>query len=368
MMRYIFCFFALFFISVQFALASTVVRTGDTVAVDTDQKVEGNFYILASTALLSGASEGDVTAVAAKFNLTGPVAEDVLALALSANIDADVSGDVRVIAADTVIDGQVSGGLVVVAGDLKVLSGAKIDGDVLFVGGNATIEGVVTGQVLGHYESLRIDGAVGAVDVVTQNLQIGDRANITGDIRYQSNTELVRGTGAIIAGAITRSDVAVATHTSNNHKTIATMFLVSLFTVVVIYLFARKILNKLAHSVEHNTLELAMLGLAVIIFVPFIAVVLLVTILGSVLGVLLFSLYVVTVVIAFTFLPVVLYAFVMHILRKPPTVQLTALFLGTIGMYVLSLVPVVGIISLLLVFSITVGWLTRTAYRLLRRG
>ena len=57
---------ALFTILPFIALAETVVRTGDSVSVEKDQRIEGDFYTAGSILNISGEINGDLSAVAGK--------------------------------------------------------------------------------------------------------------------------------------------------------------------------------------------------------------------------------------------------------------------------------------------------------------
>src|SRR3989344_4713335 len=91
------------------ALASSVMRTGEAVSVAADQAVEGDFYGLGNDVTVSG----------------------------------EVTDDLLVMAGEVTVAGEVQGDLVVLAGTLKVLSTAKISGDILFFGTDAEISGEV---------------------------------------------------------------------------------------------------------------------------------------------------------------------------------------------------------------------------------
>src|SRR3989344_5008966 len=138
------------------ALASSVMRTGEAVSVAADQAVEGDFYGLGN---------------------------------------------------DVTVAGEVQGDLVVLAGTLKVLSTAKISGDILFFGTDAEISGEVGKSIFGTSERMRVEGVVsGDIDVKTGTLTLGERADITGMVKYASSNEIVRAQNARVAGQVIQNE------------------------------------------------------------------------------------------------------------------------------------------------------------------
>ena len=76
----------------------------------------------------------------------------------------------------------------------------------------------VGGKVLGTAERVRINSAVaGGVDISTPNLTLGEQANITGDVRYVSDSELVRATGAVVTGVVSNVSSVPSRRSSARH-------------------------------------------------------------------------------------------------------------------------------------------------------
>jgi cytoskeletal protein CcmA (bactofilin family) len=214
----------------QMVSAETIVRTGDSVSLAQNQTVEGDFYGLGSTVALSGTVTGDALIMGGTVTVNGSVAQDLFAVGGTVNVSAPISDDVRIISGDVTISEPIAGSVVVVGGRLNILSSATIGGDVLFYGGDATIEAEVGGKVLGNAERIRIDGVVkGGVDVTSPFLTLGERADITGDVRYVSQAELTRAAGAVVTGSVSKNDIPQASGSvATDLRAAAIMFLISL--------------------------------------------------------------------------------------------------------------------------------------------
>ena len=94
-----------------------------------------------------------------------------------------------------------------IAKTLKVLSTAKVGGDILFFGTNADISGTVGGDIFGTNEKIRVDGEVkGNIDITTAALTLGEKANIGGGVKYSSFNEITRAQNAHVTKDVVRND------------------------------------------------------------------------------------------------------------------------------------------------------------------
>ena len=360
------CLFAIFLLPVT-AFASTVVRTGDTVSVLADQRVEGNFYVLANSLSLSGPVAGDVVAgVLGSMNINAPVEHDLLLIGGSVGINASVTEDVRVIAGDVTISESVGGSVLVIGGRVKILSTATIAGDVLVVAGEAVIEGTVKGQLLGTAEGVRIDGAVSSIDMDVVRLTLGDRAVVSGDIVYTSAEELVRAPGAVVEGAITKSDVASEPVVS--YRDAAMMFLVSLFASLSLFLVGRKLVVRYARVATQNIAKSAFVGFGVLVTVPIAIVILMVSVLGLFLGLIGLALFALMIFLALPLLNIVAGGLIARTFMHTTEVNVLTVTLGALAVQVMLFVPILGAVLLFLLFLTAVGGLGIALYNAVRRS
>jgi cytoskeletal protein CcmA (bactofilin family) len=345
--------------------AATVVRTGETVSVTSEQRVEGNFYALGSSLSLSGPVEGDVVAAAGTVSVNAPVAHDVLVLGGTVGVNASVTEDVRIVAGDVTIKESVGGSVFVLGGRLSVLSTATIAGDILVVAGDVLIEGTVNGQVLGVAERIRVDGAVAGIDVDTVALTLGDRAVISGDVLYTSAEEMVRAPGAEVSGTVVRSD-AVTESTDLSYRSAALAFLVSLFASLSLYLVARRPLALYARQATDNIAREAFIGFALLVTVPVAVVVLMVSVLGLFLGLIGLAVFLMTVILALPLMNIITGVLIGRTFQNTHEVNILLITLGALTVQVMLFVPIIGPILLFILFLATFGGVATGLYRLLR--
>lgn len=349
----------------SFANASSVMRTGESINVAVDQAVEGDFYGVANTVVISGEVTEDLLLAAGKINLNGQTGGDLAAITGSAHISGVVGDDMRVVAGEVTIEGEVTGDLVVLSGTLNVLSTASVSGDILFFGDSATISGNVGKSIYGVSESIRIDGVVGGdVDVKTLALTLGDRAEVSGMVKYISTNELVRSPQARVVGKIVKNDpVAVDVPTV---KDILVPFLILLFAALVWQFMFNKLLSKVVNQGVGYPGRSFLIGLGIMFVVPVVSVILIASALGSLLGATLLFMYVVLILMSVTFGGVLLGAYIYKLLSKSPVVNIPLVILGTATFFALLFVPFLGVVAFITLQLIALGALATHLYRSVR--
>ncbi len=347
------------------ASASTVVRTGEVVSLAADQVVEGDFYGLGSTAAVSGEVTEDLLLFGGTVTVNGEVGADMAIVGGSVDIHGTVQDDVRVIGGTVVVAGTIEGNLVVVASELKVLSTAVIGGDLMFFGGSADLSGSVGNDVLGTSERLRIDGAVGGdVDVKVGSVVVGDRAEISGRLSYDSAQELVRSQNAVIKGDIVRSEATVAPE--NGLRSLVVAFLVTLFASLVMFLLVKPFALRVVEQAEEHEWRSLLIGFGVVFLAPIASVILLVSTLGSLVGMLLIMTYFALLCLAFSLCGMVAGSYLMRFAKQSKTVSVITIALGTAVLFGLMFVPVLGPLVVMLLFMLTLGVVSQLVVRLLR--
>ena len=347
------------------AHAETVLRITDSISLSDDQVVDGDFYGAAEKVSLSGKINGDAHVAAGSVTSNGEIAEDLFALGGTVQVHASVTDDVRIVGGEATIAEHVGGDVFVIGGVLTVLSGAQIDGDVFFYGGEVELNGVVGGSVYGAAEKIRIDGRVGKdVNVeATNSLVLGDRADIGGDVQYQSRAELVRAQNAIVVGDIVKGDSR--TETPVDPRAALVPFLMYAFSVLVVFaVFRNRISTLVEDTVEHFTKN-GLVGIAGFVLMPFAVVLSLVTVIGFWVGMaLLFALGFIF-VFAMLLMPILVGVMLNRSFAKGKQVTLMWTLLGILSVSILASIPVLGWLIVFVLFLVQLGTLLTLIYRYL---
>lgn len=344
-------------------LASPVIRSGETVTVGQDQMVTGDLYAVGGSVSISGAVEGDAFIASGAATINAPISADVLIAAGSVQIHAPVGDDVRAVGGEITLADEVVGDIVVAGGSLRILSTAVVHGDIIFYGGELTVEGAVDGSIFGSAESVRIDAAVrGNVELhAYEELVLGDRTHIDGYLTYESSKELVRSQNAVIVGDIQREEISLREATLSPEVFLFPLLML-LFAALTVYLLLRKRLPGMVRIISSNYGVNGLVGLAILGGVPFAVLILFVSVLGILAGLLLLTLYAAFVIFAYILASIVAGVWLMKLITKKEQVSAISVGVGVLLFQTLAFVPFIGFLAILALIAITMGSLAREAY------
>ena len=340
----------------QAADARTVVRSGDAVTVAQDERIEGDFYVAASTATFSGEITDDLVAAAGTVTLNGSVGADVFILGASVDIHGSVGDDVRIIGGDITIAEPIAGDVLIFGQTVQILSTASITGDVLIFASSVEISAPIEGKLLGQMDTLRLDSTIaGDVDVTARTLTLGERAVVGGNVQYVSDTVLTRAQGAQVDGEVVRND-PVYEATPMTVQSVMIPFLILLFSVAVWYLIARRTLNRVVTRSLMPGIRPVFIGVLTVLLTPFAIGILLVSMLGTAVGLALLAAYILLMVLAFVAVPATVGRLIQTLIKKDTAaISLVTLLIGTVCVTILMFVPFIGPIIILGFFILQFG-------------
>lgn len=348
------------------ASAETVLRVGDSVRIASDERVEEDFYAAGGSVAVSGEVVGDVYAAGGSVTANGAISEDLTAIGGTVDVHAPVEDDVRVIGGDVTIAESVKGDVFVLGGSLTILSSATIEGDVFFYGGEAVVAGDVAGSVVGGAQRFRIDAAVGEnVDVSSSRpLVLGDRASVSGDVRYQSFGELSRAQNAVVEGDIVHNEPATEEGSGAGAAVMA--FIIHLFAALCVYLFAKRELSALMQNTIANYGRSSVVGLSIFFLMPVVIVLLMVTLIGGFLGVMGLFAFLTLLALALALVPIFLGALISKFAVKTTHVDLVWIIVGALVAHAALQIPFIGPLAVFATFLLVLGGLVWRCYRSIR--
>ncbi len=342
--------------------AETVVRTGHSVSIGSSQTVENDFYAAGSSVTHSGQVKEDLYAVAGSVTVNGPVGNDLTVVAGTVQVHAPVGDDVRVVGGDVVIASEVGGDVFVIGGMLRVLSSASIGGNVYFYGGEADIEGVVKGVLMGSAESFEVNGEVGGIDASALRFSLGEQAVVKGDVRYAGVSDIDRAPGAVIEGQVSRA--ADSAENGRRGSSAGLVFALAwVFTSLCFFLLLRQPIEALILDIRRDPLRIGLLGVAVALAAPILSFVLLATVLGAWIGVVLLLLSILLFVLCLIIMPIVLGGYLIGLAFKGRRLDVFSIAAGVVALMVFSLVPVIGKLLYAASFLMTLGAVAYAFYR-----
>ncbi len=345
------------------AMAENAVRVGDSVTIATDQVVEGDFYAAGDSVVISGETKGDVAIAAGSVTLNSVVDGDALIFAGITHLHASITDDVRVVGGEISIADSVGGDVFVIGGKLTILPTAIIEGDVFFFGGEGEIAGSVAGTISGNAERIRIDATVGGdVEVVTaRGLSLGDRAVIFGDVKHTGSVSLNRSAAATVEGEVIEQSVHTEVQAEAQNYLI--FIFIVLFTSLTMMLVARNKLYVLVVDAQQNFGVRGLLGAAILFVTPVLSVILFATILGSMLGLVFFFLYMLLFLLALPLSCIMIGVFIVRLFTKKVEINLLTTIVGGITLALLFQIPILGSVIFLLSVLISLGTLVHVSYK-----
>jgi len=189
--------------------AAFLPRTGDTVTIGPQERIQDDLYVSASTITIEGTIDGDLVAAGSTVTVSGTVTGDVLVMGGTVSISGTVGGTVRVGAGTLVVSGPIGKDLVAGAGTLTIGDGATIGRDAAIGAGTATLAGRLQRNLYAGTGELQITGSVGG-DVVAsvERLTISSSGSVAGSVRYTSEQEANVEQGARVGGPVQRLEPA----------------------------------------------------------------------------------------------------------------------------------------------------------------
>lgn len=345
--------------------AAPVLRSGESVTISETQEVGSDFYAVGGAVTVSGTVGGDLYAAAGTVTVNGEIEGDAVIVGGSVRIDGAVGDDVRVIGGELVIADTVKGDVLVLGGVVRILSTAQIDGDILFLGGEVSMDGDLRGSLSGRAETVRINGPVlGNVSVSTAKaLELGDQAHIEGTVEYASVSDVVRAPGSVVIGDITKKQMIDTRDPVSSHALPLLAFFFT--TIAYLFLFKRKLERLMRHTLgafgQHG-----LLGFGVFALSPIVASVLLVSIIGLPLGLALFLCYFLLLAVAVSSSGIFVGALLARYFDGEVVLSLKWTLLGTLTLALLLYIPYLGPLLVAVISLALIGGMATLLYTKVR--
>jgi hypothetical protein len=342
------------------ALALASITTGCSVHRDGNESVTHRFgsdYFGAGGMLnLTDAVDGDAILAGGRVSTANEVRGDLVVAGGELSIGGAVGDDLYAAGGDVQLDALVNGNARLAGGDLAVGPATVVAGELSLSGGRVRYDGSTQGNLRASGGSVSINGEVqGDAEVRAEDLELGPDTRIGGRLVYHGPAQPAVPEGAVIAGGVEfhESNARRYFHDEQSpvrdtgHGVGSVLWFLGVFVAAALFvLLLPRFASEAAATIGRRPLPALGLGLAILVCVPFVAVALLVTIIGIPLALLLVSLYVVVLFLGWVTAALFLAQRGLATLRpgRPVTRgwQLFALLLGLVALGLLRHVPVAG--------------------------
>ncbi|HEY4476885.1 MAG TPA: hypothetical protein VJB69_02825 [Candidatus Paceibacterota bacterium] len=334
-----------------------------------EPKIYHNLYLGGGNISIDAPVTGDLVVAGGGVNIGATVEKDLLSAGGNININASVGDDVRIAGGNVSVNAPIGGDLLLGGGTVNVSSSTTIDGDFWVGAGILNLNGIIRGEARIVGSEILINGVInGDLNVrAEKQLVFGPRSRVLGKINYSGPTEAIIESGAQV-GQINFTET-----TSGRHLSLSALLgiaaLIKLLAFGLVGLIAWRwfrpaIVNIIAEAQEKPWGNLGR-GFVVLIIWPLVTAITLVTVIGSYLGAILLLSFLLTIVIATVmtvfFLGSLVEKWIWH--KEPTVLTWPVLVWGLIMGLIFTFVPIVGWLTLLIAYLITLGSLLQTFKR-----
>ncbi len=247
-------------------------KKGPIFAADDEVRIEDNV-------------NGAVFAAGGSVTVDGNVTQDVVIAGGTIRINGQVDQDVYAAGGSVFIDGTVKGNVIVAGGEVQLGPNAQVEGTMISAGERLGLGGNILGGLYAGGQNIRLNGLVGEdVYVGGERLLLGSEASIGGNL----TGELSEWTGTEIASIAGQTDIKKID--VNREEKAATLggkvakamyrFLWRSFVLAAAIFLVPQLLNKAVTQMQTQTTSTLVTGVMVVFGLPFLLVVLMLTIIG----------------------------------------------------------------------------------------
>lgn len=286
-------------------LSKSEIFGGDSYALSKQNTVNSNLYVAAGDINIEGDISGDVNLVGGNITLVSKVGGDLSVAGANVNISSNVAGDLKVIGGKVYVNGNINGDLIVVGGEV-------------FVSGNAKVGGIT---------------------------KVYDKSSMD-DTHDGMSSSVLQG-AADWASIVSYVVLAIG----------------SMITTIVMYFFFRGSSTYVAMQASDRTSRHLIFGLAFIVMAPVVLIMVSLSGVGVYISLLSALLYIMLILVANSLTAITLGAIISrYIIRRNPSVDWSSVFVGSLSVILLSLIPYLGLVIKSMIFLSTFGVLVKYSY------
>ena len=354
------------------AQAATVL-SGQTLSVSTS--TPDNTYVFAGQARITTSLPQDLSAAAGTLTVAGTVGGDALLAGGTVDVQKPVTGDVRIVGGRVLDDDTVGGDLMIAGGAVTVAGKAK---NTHIVGGNVEMLNGSNGPVTVYGADVSLAGEYnGDVEVVASDkITIQDGTIIHGVLKYNAPQQADLPTTAHVDGSVNYIGSASWLPTAKQAKTFATasvwiLILVRLTAALVAVgliaglfpIFADRIIEATIRKNPESFILLTLLGFAGFIAIPVLIVFLSVSFVGIGIALILLTSYALFLLLSYVYASIIAGAGIMYLIRKRTKISWRVAILGVIVLYIVGLIPYVGVMLKVILCATAGGAMLSLFYR-----
>lgn len=332
------------------------LKTGDSIYLPKDETIEGNLYAAGSNLTIEGKVTGDVICAGQSINISGQVAGDVICAGQSINISGRIGGNLRVIGNTINFSGQVARNAMTIGATIVTSASSTIGWDLFALGNAFELRGDIGRDLYGQLGKANLAGQIGKninLNFGSKNnyanpLVIAGLAKINGDVKYTSLKDAAIENGASIKGKVIHNLPKIVAprpgfiSLSWWWKNLIAVFSALVIGLVLISFWREQIIKVTDLMLKKIGASLGW-GVLVLLLVPPLAIILLVTIIGTPLSLILMALWLIALYLSKILVGILVgHSLLKSLLPKQKNSLILDMVVGVVMVYLLFALPLVG--------------------------
>jgi hypothetical protein len=346
------------------ALAAAQAVTGSS---------DGNIYIAGGVVRVEQAVGGDLVAAGGKISVERDVKGDAALAGGDVRVEGSMGGDLRAAGGNITIIGAIQGEVLGAGGNIELAPGAQVEGRMRLAAGNVRVAGTTAGDAAIYARNITVAGDIGGnARLVGETIEVLPGAHIRGRLSYSSPHAINAAANATIAGGVSRESYGHMPDVRRVWRVVAwiagALFGIGVFVAgALLVLLIPDAIRRVEQTLTHASWLCLGTGLGLFLAIPFVALVLFVSIIGIPLGALLLALY--PAVLLVGFLLAMLFvgdrgaAFMRKEANPSAAARVVALALTLIAFALMRALPLVGALVTAFAVLFGMGALAMTVYR-----
>ena len=323
----------------------------------------GNVYAAGASVVIAAPVGGDLSAFGGTIITAAPIEGDELLFAGSVRSRARVGGDLRAVGGSVTIEEPVSGDIV--AFGLTVHDSGRAGGSVFIIAANTTVSSGAGGPVTIYGNNISLAGNfAGDIDIVASGrVTLAASTTVAGSLAYEAPDEAIIPASATIRGGVTYTNASylpdIGTSRILSFISIGVFLFIRVLGALLLAGLLAGLFPRLADTFVERTiimrpsrvLLVALLGFAVFVVTPVLALLLAFTFVGIGLAILFLIAYALIVLLSLLYAGILIGSLLARRFMHRDSVLWHD---GVLGMLVLSLLTLVPYIGFPVVFLVTI--------------
>lgn len=332
------------------------IEVGNAGYIKANETVDSNAFMAGNTERVEGTVNGDVYCAGQDLIINGTVNGDVMCAGASVTINGKVTGDVRVAGNTVTIGAEVGGSVTAFGATVTLETSAKIARDVVAASETVLVNGSIGRDFVGGGSSVTLNGPIGRdVEGEYEKLTIGSDGVVNGVVYYASQADAI--INGKVSGEVKRTDSKIyeGRKAGPGAGFFMGVFMILgwvLVTALALWLLLPKKMRTVTSLTPVQAMVATGIGLAAIMGLPFIALFLLMSVIGAPLGIALLLSWVILMILSAGVTAIYLGR---TLFTRRDLHPLAATMLGGLVLVALLVIPFVNVIVLLAAVSFGMG-------------